>query len=67
MQKFAASADHCYCLNEAYVLTEIATVQCFSAFELLILCNYSVKGTYSCNIEVFTYDELYCPDTSVAC
>jgi len=46
IQRFPASADLCYCLNEAHVLTKIATVHCFSAFELLILCNCSVEGTY---------------------
>jgi len=65
MQKFPASADHSYSLNEAYLLTKIVTVHCFIAFELL--CNYSVKDTYSSNIEVFTCDELYCPNSSVAC
>jgi len=37
IQRFAASADRCHYLNEAYVLTTIATVHCFKAFELLIL------------------------------
>jgi hypothetical protein len=57
MQRFPASAAHCYYLNEAYVLTKIATLHCFNAFELLILCKCSVKATYSSNIEVFPYDE----------
>jgi hypothetical protein len=46
IQRFAASADRCYNLNDACVLPTVATVHCFSAFELLILCNCSVKGTY---------------------
>jgi hypothetical protein len=46
IQRFAASADRCYYLNEACVLTTVATVHCFNAFELLILCNCSVKDTY---------------------